>query len=260
MHACNISRFVLFCILAIAFAATVEAVPVEHASYFTTQTLTFRTDRNSRISKVLQTTSASDYLRGIQNRLPEPNKTVVNLILEYPVDGTHRYWWPKAGESSYDGSTTNVLLNGRVFMTGEPEGRTFCCGLTLEVFYRMLGKLPAVNFADVDPDEFKRYWFCRDINSPGPEDALTSFGLGQQVEHQDALPGDFVQLWRNDRSGHSVIFVNWLYDSTGVCTGLQYWSTQTSTQGIGYASELFGDQPKQINVKHLSVARPSVNN
>lgn len=227
--------------------------------YLTTSSLQFSVDKNSTITREVITTDGESYLNSILPKLPEPNRSIVILLLQYPASGQHTYWWPRKGEESYDGSTTDVILNGRIVMRGEQKTRTFCCGLTLEVFYKYLHSQAALTeqIAQENFDEFKRYWFCREIFSPGPLDAMTTYSVGIAVENpEDALPGDFIQIWRQNKSGHSVIFVNWLRDTQGNRVGLQYWSTQPATNGIGFHSELFGTLPKQIIESHVSVARP----
>lgn len=161
------------------------------------------------------------------------------------------------GEAHYDGATTDVIIKGQKVMSGEPKGRSYCCGLTLEVFYRTL-------LADSEPDDqwtssvaadFQRLWFCKAINSPGPQDAMLEFGVGQKIAHNDALPGDFVQLWRHKRSGHSVIFVAWAQDPEGRRVGLHYWSTQPGTDGINFNTELFAQGADGLIADKLSVTR-----
>ncbi|MGI8908593.1 MAG: hypothetical protein ACR2IE_19125 [Candidatus Sumerlaeaceae bacterium] len=190
--------------------------------------------------------------------LPGPNASIVKCLLEYPRTGVHTYWWPKRGEGQYDGATTDVIVAGIPAMKGEAKGRTFCCGLTLEVLLRTIDKDPAIAGAITSETLplFKRLWFCDQLFSPGPEDALLGFGLGKKIENLDAaLPGDFVQIWRNNRSGHSVIFVAWAYDPQGHRVGLHYWSTQPGTKGINFNSELFGDREATIDEKKLSISR-----
>jgi hypothetical protein len=196
--------------------------------------------------------------------LPEPNASIVKLMLQYPRDRTHKYWWPKRKDAQYDGSTTDVVINGIRAMKGEPRGRTFCCGLTLELCYRMLDKSSArERFNSSSADEFKKLWFCRKVFSPGPLDALTSFSLGHRVDYENALPGDFVQIWRFDKSGHSVVFVAWAYDLKGNRVGIHYWSTQTHTNGINFSTELFGHpmkilpetKNKGVDQAHTTIAR-----
>jgi hypothetical protein len=201
---------------------------------------------------------ALKHLEHQQPNLPGPNARVVQTMLAYPRGGEHQYWWPKKGEPQYDGSTTDVLIGGIPAMRGEPKGRTFCCGLTLEVALRTVSQsqAPLSAMTSETVPLFKRLWFCDQLFSPGPEDALLGFGLGKRIDNlEEALPGDFVQLWRNDRSGHSVVFVAWAYDPQGHRVGLHYWSTQPGTRGIAFNSELFGDRGKSIDEKKLSVTR-----
>jgi len=230
------------------------------APYYTTQTLTFSVTPATTITRQLITTTGSQYLASILPILPEPNASIVKLFMKYPSNGTHNYWWPRKGEGHYDGSTTNVVVNGQVVMIGESKARTFCCGLTLEVFYEFLKSNPQLlNRIDGNYDRLKSLWFCKNINSPGPLDAMEATQTGQRIaDLEQALPGDFVQLWRANKSGHSVIFVNWLRGAKGERIGIQYWSSQIRTRGIGLNSELFGSVPGlgMVSEEHLSVARP----
>ena len=69
--------------------------------------------------------------------LPEFNRLVLEVAAEYPTDGTHGYYWPKAGDEDfvrYDGCTRDMFYLGKIAMRGEPQSRSFCCGFTLEVF------------------------------------------------------------------------------------------------------------------------------
>ena len=79
--------------------------------------------------------------------------------------------------------------------------------------------------------------------------------LGRKVEWEEAEPGDFVQFWRNNKSGHSVLFLGWERDSVGVISGLKYRSSQTKTDGIGDRIEAIGSGPKDINRWRLYIAR-----
>ena len=70
-------------------------------------------------------------------------------------------------------------------------------------------------------------------------------------------PGDFVQLWRHDGSGHSVIFLDWVRDGEAL-VGLRYWSTQTTTNGIGEAVERFGTEGRAIDRAAFHLCRPGL--
>lgn len=206
----------------------------------------------------LQPFDGAKFLAGYSGELPPGNAAVVKALMEYPRDGTHTYWWPRRGESSYDGVTTDVVVDGKVILRGEEKARTYCCGLTLEVLYKavgILGKTPE-SVAGDSASEFKRLWYCEKIGSPGPADALKSVNLGTELaDSKAALPGDFVQLWRSDNSGHSVIFVDWARSTNGDIVGLHYWSTQTATNGIAFTAEVFGSGGKLVDRSRTSFAR-----
>lgn len=184
--------------------------------------------------------------------LPEFNKMVLDTIKTYPTNGVHGYWWPRSGESSYSGCTQDLFLDGKKVMTGEPKKQTFCCGLTLEVFLVTYKKWLEPRGGDkasaVSPDDwqtFQRLWFVEKSNGPGPSAACERFKIGKLITADEALPGDFVQLWRTPKegkapTGHSVIFLAWEKNSDGKKTGLKYWSTQPGTNGIGERIEPIG--------------------
>jgi hypothetical protein len=184
-------------------------------------------------------------------KIPSANKALNSYVLEiiraYPTDGTHRYWWPKGG--AYDGVTEDLVYQGEVVARGESEGRTYCCGLTFEVWLRACERWHEarvrkgdLRIGDLDARGLKRLrgdWYCARGGLKGPEDALVPGGFGVKVvKPEDARPGDFVQLWRKSGSGHSVVFMGWEVER-GEITGMRYWSTQKSTQGIGYRTERF---------------------
>jgi hypothetical protein len=89
-------------------------------------------------------------------------------------------------------------------------------------------------------------WFVQELNGPGPSAALEEFGLGRTIEADEALPGDFIQIWRTIKkgkkspTGHSVIFLDWVKNEAGKISGIKYWSSQPGTKGIGNRVEYFG--------------------
>ncbi|MBN1900137.1 hypothetical protein JW926_02275 [Candidatus Sumerlaeota bacterium] len=186
-------------------------------------------------------------------KIPEFNQIVLETIKQYPVDGTHGYWWPKEGEGNYDGGTEDVFFEGKQVMKGEEKKRTYCCGLTLEAFLKSykkwLEKRGGEKASVVSPDQwarFKKLWFVEKLNGPGPSAALEEFGLGKTIEPDEAIPGDFIQIWRTvpegkkSPSGHSVIFIDWERNAAGRISGIRYWSTQPGTNGIHERVETLG--------------------
>lgn len=197
--------------------------------------------------------SASSVARFITPDLPAFNRVVLELAAAYPTDGTHDYWWPRGGEGGgYDGVSRDLFLNGVKVMDGEPQKRTFCCGLTLEVFLEAYKVYTEKNGADslapVTPDkwgDFQRVWFVEKANGPGPSAAIVKYGLGKEIPANDAVAGDFVQIWRTknrkgNASGHSVIFLEWVKGEEDNIIGMRYWSTQPGTKGINERIEYFG--------------------
>jgi hypothetical protein len=201
-----------------------------------------------------------------QSLEPAPmNNYVMKTLKQFPTDGTYTYWWPKTG--SFDGATTDVYYQDCKVMRGDPDDkkRSYCCGLTLQVFYGALKNyqeeghiIPASRLVPEKTSNFKRLWFCPKVNSPGALLALEEYGLGKQIKDLDkAQPGDFIQFWRNNGSGHSVIFIDWERDRNkdGAITGLKYWSTQPATNGIGYRTEPVGDGKKDITKDLIFIGR-----
>lgn len=191
------------------------------------------------------------------------NKYVMRVVKSFPTDGTCKYWWPKNG--GYDGATRDVYFMGKKVMRGDPEkkNRCYCCGLTLQVFYETLNEyvrdghtLPSSFPLPEKAKDFQHLWFCPELKSPGPVLALEKYGLGHRVTNlNDAQPGDFVQFWRNNGSGHSVIFISWDSNTSGTITGLNYWSTQKATNGIGYRTEKIGTGSRDINKDLIFIGR-----
>ncbi len=190
---------------------------------------------------------------------PGLNPYVLEAMKTYPVDGSYGYFWPKEG--GWEGTTQDVVYDGRKLTDGDPQKRSYCCGLTFEVYVRALldaadGPAEGVS-ADTlhelrlryfgDSKEGERRRLC--------QFGLESLGLGEAINDlEQARAGDFVQFWRHTGSGHSVIFVNWVRRK-GEIVGLTYWSSQTSTQGIGYQTEPVG--PEGIDREQIYVGRAS---
>lgn len=174
------------------------------------------------------------------------NSYVVALFESYPTDGTHGYYWPSG--SSWAGNTQDLDYRGDIFAKGDPYKRCYCCGLTFEVFFLAYKKYcedQSWDFIIAGLDakgllKLRQQWFGADGNRKTMQNAILQHKLGFVVPMNQAKKGDFVQLWRNNGSGHSVIFIAWVYSTTGEIRGMKYWSTQGSTNGIGYRTEYFG--------------------
>lgn len=190
------------------------------------------------------------------------NELVVEILEGYPRDGSYGYYWPEDGD--WYGTTRDIYYLGERVAEGDRYHRSFCVGLTWEVFMRAFEEADAMtggdgnlNGLDVDDlDEFRIDWFVRDLWGDGVVTAMDNYGLGEEVtDPADLEPGDFLQFWRYSGSGHSVVFIDWELDRDGDIIGIQYWSVQESTDGIDYNSEYFGSGGSSIDPSYFFAAR-----
>ncbi len=193
------------------------------------------------------------------------NAVVLDILESYATDGSHDYYWPE-GDDWY-GTTRDVEYRDQLVAEGDPEGRCYCVGLTWEVMMRAFESVDASTGGDgtlngmsvSELNEFRVDWFVRDLYGDGVVTAVENYGIGEQVTSwSDVQPGDFIQFWRNSGSGHSVIFIDWERDADGDIEGFEYWSTQSSTDGIDYNSEYFGSSGSSVDASHFFVARAAM--
>ncbi|MEL6348068.1 MAG: Ig-like domain-containing protein [Myxococcota bacterium] len=191
------------------------------------------------------------------------NQIMMDLAQSYPTDGTYGYYWP--AQSEWNGHPSDIYYQGELYSRGDRRNRSFCVGLTFEVFMRAFeiadrqtggsGSLNGMTMQDLD--DMRILWFIVNLNGGENVDALVNYGLGQQItDFEDAQPGDVVQFWRHSGSGHNNLFVSWERDSRDQIIGLTYWSTQGTTDGIGYHTEYFGSSGSRINPSLVYIARP----
>jgi hypothetical protein len=190
------------------------------------------------------------------------NDYVVDVLEEYHRDGRYPYNWV----SGYHGVTRDLYYkNTRIAKANADSSHsTYCSGITFEIYFRSMKRLnrdmgrsedingmSASNFSD-----FISKWFVQSTLGDGPGIALEAYGLGEKIPNmQDVIKGDFVQIWRTSGSGHSVIFMNWTTNSAGDTTGMRYWSTQSSTNGVNYNTEYFSGYGGNVDKAHTYYSR-----
>lgn len=151
------------------------------------------------------------------------------------------YNWPT--EDSSGGCFKDLTLNGKTILRA--GSGTYCCGVTLEMFWRgwegyaAEAKVPFMRGISVlQARQLQRAWFCV-TGRKGAQEALVPLGLGVAIDPKDARAGDFIQFWRKDGSGHSALLLSLARGK------LAYLSTQRSTKGVGSRVE---DAPPEIYV------------
>ena len=183
------------------------------------------------------------------------NPWILEQIALFPVGGGYRFS-PSARTPSdptnprdptYDGVKRPLTVDGVTIAAAATDGATYCCGVTLEVFWRawqaaLQGSSAAPG--GMSPSQAKRFvelWFCPTMGASGAQEALERTGLGVAVAPEAARPGDFVQYWRStdlaQPSGHSAVFLGWETDGA-----LRYWSSQPATDGIHVHREMPGPE------------------
>lgn len=166
-------------------------------------------------------------------------RSTVDIAREFPDGGGYNRQWKGSG------SPEAILHQGEVILPIS-EGGTFCCGYTLAVVVQAATERELL--ADKSVEQVKKFhkdWFGV---PDGPERTLCTFameelGVGHAVPLAEAMPGDFVQLWRTSGSGHSVLFLEWIIEE-GKQVGFRYRSSQGSTDGIANKVEYFSDDPQ----------------
>ncbi len=195
------------------------------------------------------------------------NPFVLKVLSAYPTNGTYPYhcsWTPREYDI-YNGVTEDLWYRGMIVAKAYPDGSrcSYCCGFTFEVFVRAM-KLRNIQ-SGLDPGDFNgmtfndlfnalQLWY---IEGPGDSEprAIVSYGLGTAITNlDDARPGDFLSYSTTPTGGHSVIFMGWLRDGAGKIIGLKYFSSNLSSNGIGYGLAHFSDSTPN----HDGVLRRSV--
>jgi hypothetical protein len=127
----------------------------------------------------------------------------------------------------------------------EKGQHTYCSGFTFAVVMKAAAQRGLLR--DKSPDairQFQKEWYGASKASAETQCAMAvqTLGIGRAVAAEHARPGDFLQLWRTNKSGHSVVFLDWVVEE-GQRVGLKYRSSQSSTDGIGDRIEFLAGVP-----------------
>ena len=156
---------------------------------------------------------------------------VVEIAHAYPDGGG--YEWKGSGVPK------DIRFKGEQIL---PKGKsTYCSGFTFAVAMKAADERGLLRNKSVDEVRaFQKEWYGATKNSGETQCAyaMQKLGIGKPVAKEDARPGDFLQLWRTNKSGHSVVFLDWVVEG-GRPIGVKYRSSQTSTNGIGDRVEYF---------------------
>ncbi|MFC1597519.1 hypothetical protein ACFL5Q_06240 [Planctomycetota bacterium] len=142
------------------------------------------------------------------------------------------------------GVPEDVVFDGsKILEKAKSEGGTYCSGFTFAVAMDAAQDLDLLEGkSKQEIRQFQREWYGTTSKS-GEKQAVTAMenmGVGVEKRLADAQPGDYVMFWRNNDSGHSVVFLGWI-EKDGERVGIRYRSSQGKTKGIGDSAEYFFD-------------------
>lgn len=214
------------------------------------------------------------------NRLPmesqdmDLNQYVLDVIQGYSLEEGNYPYLLNNDFQNYNGVTEDLYYKGELLLKANPNGNkaSHCTGITFEVFFKAMQErnkslgIPIDDFNGMNKEELGDFiltWYV----AKGPKSqsnlllAIEKYGLGTKITNlEDLRPGDFVDLSRENNTGHAVVFQNWIREGNRII-GLRHWSSQGSTNGISYKEEYFNVKDKNgkkygnVIIDQLNMAR-----
>jgi hypothetical protein len=175
--------------------------------------------------------------------------TVWQAALAMPRKG--KYVWEKPVKRPNQPTIINIpepiTIAGQVRFVPRDDFGSNCVGFTAAVGMRVINADSKLE-PKITRSNWLGFWnrWMIVTGRKGAAGALGYVGLGVEVSFAEARRGDFVQLWRTDASGHSVIFEHWVdeegnalkeYDADRA-VGLKYISSNPP-DGITKRAECF---------------------
>jgi len=161
------------------------------------------------------------------------SRDVVAIAQSYPDGGGYELHGSGVPEEIRFANTT-ILGKGK---------STFCSGFTFAVVMQAATERGLLKKKTVDQiREFQKEWYGATKESKENQCAyaVDKLGIGKAIEFKNARRGDFLQLWRTTKSGHSVVFLEFVKVG-GSPIGVKYRSSQPATKGIGDNTEYFSN-------------------
>lgn len=226
---------------------TVEAAKVEVAS----EEIIVPEEKKESIAPSRGSSSLDSRPQGDSNLTGYLNKYVLDTINTFKIGSENPYLLNNDYEN-YNGVTENIVYGGELLLKAHPSGVRYshCTGITFEVFFKAMQQrnknigISMDNFNGMTKDELHDFMLTWYVAKGSKSEsnltvAIEKYGLGNRITNlEDVRAGDFIDLSRENNTGHAVIFINWIR-SEGKIIGLKHWSSQGSTNGISYKEEYF---------------------
>lgn len=177
------------------------------------------------------------------------NVAFLNQAQLYPDGG--EYIWSSTG-------CPEALRHGPDTLLKRSKAGTYCSGFTFTVFFKVMqtyGCFDTLSLQSLRSIQQDWYGNTNEAAETQCLHVLEKWNWGQKVKMEDALPGDFLQFWRNNKTGHSALFLGWERDSQGNIIGVRYRSSQRKTNGIGEMVEPVGEGSRSLNPKRIYLCR-----
>jgi len=166
------------------------------------------------------------------------------------------------------GVSRDLYFKGEKIASAGSSPCIYCIGLIFDVFmssWELVHKERNIsdigNLDENNINDFRKNFYGVYGNTKTCVNALTHYGLGVEITDIElAKPGDLIQFWRFNKSGHCVIFNKLERNNKGKITGLNYWSVQRMTKGINYNTENFGNYSNNIDITRVYIVRAIIPN
>lgn len=184
--------------------------------------------------------------------LEQPGAAADVLKIAYSYSSGGRYLLRDTGVPE------DIRHKGALILPKDPRG-TYCCGFTYAVAMRAAQQRGLLDDVSVEQARrFQKEWYGATGKTAEKQAsaAVVNLGIGTEVSLDDARAGDFVNFVREGKTGHSVVLLRWIRRN-GKIIGIQYRSSQPSTDGIGDGIEFLSDAGAggEISPKRIYVAR-----
>lgn len=147
------------------------------------------------------------------------------------------------------GTRRDVFYLGKLRFQTTNSNELHCIGYLLDLYIESCERYANKHFKSdlykikgmrgADFNQFQQDFFGASGNRKTFVNALTPFA-GDEIDLQNALPGDFVQYWRNEDSGHAGVYLSHSHTRHGI--ELTHFSL--TGQGVGIFTETITESIK----------------
>lgn len=189
------------------------------------------------------------------------NETVLEVAQGIPDGGGYF----KETSEHESGVPVDVVVNQQEIYRISDKG-SYCSGFTIAVAIIAMDRAGCLPEGLVTTRRKARLQFVWYNPKEGNDEArergcvyaIPAFELGHEVEHEDAMPGDFMQYWRvpeDHSNGHSAIFLEWITRGPQI-VGFRIRSSQEcQTDGVGDRVVIFRDVDPAIVAEYENCDR-----